>query len=89
MEVTASISNLCVDTKRFSYLFQLAKPYESLYWAGAERSLSGVSWMEGAVSSGTEAARQITQDLPDAGDYFKNVKQTKKVSNFFFEDSRC
>ena len=61
-------------------MFQLTEPHQRLFWAGAERSLSGVSWMEGAVTSGTYVAQQIAKDMGlDTEKFLKDVEDAKKV----------
>ena len=39
----------------------LTRPFGRVHWAGAERSPHGVNWIEGAVTSGNRAAREIIE----------------------------
>ena len=41
----------------------LNEPVGRLYWAGTERSTRWINYMDGAVRSGQQAARQILQQV--------------------------
>eukprot|EP01127_Copromyxa_protea_P004275 TRINITY_DN14156_c0_g1_i1.p1 TRINITY_DN14156_c0_g1~~TRINITY_DN14156_c0_g1_i1.p1 ORF type:complete len:972 (+),score=219.29 TRINITY_DN14156_c0_g1_i1:27-2918(+) len=64
------------------HFFTLNEPHQCLYWAGAERSLSGLSWMEGAVTSGTAAAYRIAEDwnLEGREEVFIQVEADKRAA---------
>jgi monoamine oxidase len=45
----------------------LTKPCHPVYWAGSERSLQGMHWMEGAIRSGNTAAAQVLSAMGRIG----------------------
>jgi len=62
-----------------SYPF-LMKPFHNIFWAGTERVLQGMHWMEGAVVSGNKVAQQVAAKLGvhDYKSYFKGIKLNKE-----------